>query len=258
MHVARHFSPLVLSLLFGCAQAADNYAAQGTPAAASAPTPALHIPPGVDAKLYALGVLLSEKLQDFDFSESEMNSVRTGFGEGLRHPADALAARAYIPQIQDLQQARAQAVAAREASLGHAYLDKVAKLPHAVKTTSGLVYVPLVPGNGASPTANDRVKVNYTGRLIDGTVFDASERQGQPVVFGVSGVIPCWTEALQRMKVGGKSRVVCPAEIAYGDRGAPPDIKPGATLDFEVELLEIAHADAPIYPTPAHSGNVTH
>jgi FKBP-type peptidyl-prolyl cis-trans isomerase FkpA/FKBP-type peptidyl-prolyl cis-trans isomerase FklB len=83
------------------------------------------------------------------------------------------------------------------------------------------------------------VKVHYHGTLIDGTVFDSSVQRGQPATFPLNGVIPCWTEGVQRMKVGEKSRLVCPSQIAYGDRGAPPKIKPGATLVFEVELLEI-------------------
>jgi FKBP-type peptidyl-prolyl cis-trans isomerase FkpA/FKBP-type peptidyl-prolyl cis-trans isomerase FklB len=83
------------------------------------------------------------------------------------------------------------------------------------------------------------VKVHYQGTLIDGTVFDSSLQRGEPVSFPLGNVIKCWTEGLQQMKVGGKSRLVCPANLAYGDRGSPPNIKPGATLVFEVELLEI-------------------
>jgi len=86
------------------------------------------------------------------------------------------------------------------------------------------------------------VKVNYKGTLRDGTVFDSSYERKAPVTFGLKQVIPCWTEGLQKMKAGGKAKLVCPAQIAYGDRGAPPLIKPGAALTFDVELLEIVAA----------------
>jgi FKBP-type peptidyl-prolyl cis-trans isomerase FkpA/FKBP-type peptidyl-prolyl cis-trans isomerase FklB len=99
--------------------------------------------------------------------------------------------------------------------------------------------------------------VHYEGKLIDGTVFDSSIKRGQPATFNLGSVIPCWTEALQLMKVGGKSRIVCPAILAYGERGAPPVINPGATLVFEVELLNIAPraaaGSAPPGPAPAGS-----
>jgi len=94
-------------------------------------------------------------------------------------------------------------------------------------------------GEGASPAATDRVKVHYHGTFLDGSVFDSSVQRGQPAVFPLNGVIPCWTEALQLVKVGGKARVICPPEIAYGPRGAPHRIPPNATLNFEVELIAI-------------------
>ena len=101
------------------------------------------------------------------------------------------------------------------------------------------MYSEITPGTGDQPKATDKVKVHYQGTLIDGTVFDSSVQRGQPVTFALNQVIPCWTEGVQRMKVGGKSKLVCPSSIAYGDHGRPPKIKPGATLVFEVELLGI-------------------
>ena len=108
-----------------------------------------------------------------------------------------------------------------------------------VKTASGLVYTELKAGSGASPNATDTVKVNYRGTLADGTEFDSSYKRGQPAEFPLNRVIPCWTEGVQKMKVGGKAKLVCPPSIAYGDRGAGSAVPPGATLTFEVELLEI-------------------
>ncbi len=107
------------------------------------------------------------------------------------------------------------------------------------KTASGLVYKELRAGTGASPKASDNVTVNYRGTLTNGTEFDSSYKRNMPATFPLSGVIPCWTEGVQMMKVGGKAQLTCPAKIAYGDRGAPPLIGPGATLIFEVELLKI-------------------
>jgi FKBP-type peptidyl-prolyl cis-trans isomerase FkpA len=114
-----------------------------------------------------------------------------------------------------------------------------AKEAGAVVTPSGLVYRSLKDGKGTSPSATDTVKVHYRGTFPDGKEFDSSYKRGEPIEFPLNGVIKCWTEGLQRMKVGGKARLTCPAAIAYGARGAPPDIPPNATLLFEVELLGI-------------------
>ena len=115
-----------------------------------------------------------------------------------------------------------------------------AKEKGAIVTPTGLVYVSLREGRGASPTAADVVKVHYRGTLANGTEFDSSYKRNEPAQFPLGGVIPCWTEGVQRMKVGGKAKLVCPAAIAYGQRGAGGVIPPNATLQFEVELLEIA------------------
>jgi FKBP-type peptidyl-prolyl cis-trans isomerase FkpA len=122
-----------------------------------------------------------------------------------------------------------------DAAASKAYLEKAAAEPGAVHTPSGLIYRELRAGTGTSPTATDTVKVNYKGTLVDGKKFDSSDG----VKFPLNQVIPCWTEGVQKMKVGGKSELVCPASIAYGERGQPPDIPGGATLIFEIELLGI-------------------
>jgi FKBP-type peptidyl-prolyl cis-trans isomerase FkpA len=108
-----------------------------------------------------------------------------------------------------------------------------------VTTPSGLVYQSLKDGSGAQPAATDTVKVHYRGTLADGREFDSSHKRGQPAEFPLNRVIPCWTEGVQRMKVGGKARLICPPAIAYGSRGAGGVIPPDATLQFEVELLDI-------------------
>ena len=116
-----------------------------------------------------------------------------------------------------------------------------AKEPGAVVTPSGLVYRSLKDGDGASPTAADSVKVHYRGTFPDGKEFDSSYKRNEPAQFPLGGVIKCWTEGVQKMKVGGKAKLTCPSGIAYGERGAGGGlIPPNATLLFEVELLEIA------------------
>lgn len=120
------------------------------------------------------------------------------------------------------------------------YLERAAGEKGAVKTASGAVVIPIRDGSGPVPKASDTVTVHYTGKLIDGKVFDSSVGRGEPAKFPLRRVIPCWTEGVQKIKVGGKARLVCPPETAYGAQGAPPDIPPNAVLTFEVELLSIA------------------
>ena len=189
--------------------------------------------------LYAIGLAVAGSLSAFALSPAELELVKAGLSDGVLNKPRQVDLQAYGPKIQELQKARASVVAAAEQKAGQAVLDKAAAEKGATKTASGLVIVPIKPGTGAAPKATDRVKVHYHGTLADGGVFDSSVQRGEPATFPLNGVIPCWTEGLQLMKVGGKSRLVCPAAIAYGDRGAPPRIKPGATLTFEVELLEI-------------------
>jgi FKBP-type peptidyl-prolyl cis-trans isomerase FkpA len=114
-----------------------------------------------------------------------------------------------------------------------------AKEAGAVVTPSGLVYRAIKDGNGGSPSASDKVKVHYRGTFPDGREFDSSYKRGEPIEFALNGVIPCWTEGVQRLKVGGKAKLTCPPAIAYGARGAGGVIPPNATLLFEVELLGI-------------------
>lgn len=125
-----------------------------------------------------------------------------------------------------------------ELARSEAYLAEAAARGGALTTPSGLVYRELEPGSGPMPMASNTVSAHYRGTLVDGTEFDSS-LGGDPLEIPLTRVIPCWTEGLQLMRVGGKSELVCPAAIAYGEQGAPPDIPGGAALIFEVELLEI-------------------
>jgi FKBP-type peptidyl-prolyl cis-trans isomerase FkpA len=188
---------------------------------------------------YALGLMMSQSLNQFALSEAELDMVKAGLTDGvLKRPAK-VDPKAIMPKVQQLAQARASVAAEQEKKAGAAFLAKASAEKGAAKTDSGLVMTTLKAGKGAAPKKTDKVKVHYHGTLIDGTVFDSSVQRGEPATFGLDQVIPCWTEGVQHMKVGGKSRLVCPSQLAYGDRGAPPQIKPGATLIFEVELLDI-------------------
>ncbi|MGH7310171.1 MAG: FKBP-type peptidyl-prolyl cis-trans isomerase [Candidatus Rokuibacteriota bacterium] len=207
----------------------------------AAPPAAMATEPTTDAQktLYALGMIIGQNLGPFALTQVELDMVKAGLTDTVLKRPGKVDTTAYAPKIQELQQQRAASMAATEKKAGQAFLDKASGEKGATKTASGLVISTLKPGNGVSPKVSDSVRVHYHGMLTDGTVFDSSVQRGEPASFALNGVIPCFREGVQLMKVGGKSRLVCPADLAYGDRGAPPRIRPGATLVFEIELLEI-------------------
>jgi FKBP-type peptidyl-prolyl cis-trans isomerase FkpA len=185
--------------------------------------------------LYALGFSIGESLRTFSLSKSEVELVKKALTDGAMGEKSPVSMEEYGPKIRELASARAK-------KAGDEYLAKAAKEKGAQKTSSGLVYIPIKEGTGKKPSESDTVKVNYRGTLTTGEEFDSSYARGEPAEFPLNGVIKCWTEGVGKMKAGGKSKLVCPADIAYGDRGAPPKIPPGATLVFEVELLEVKAA----------------
>lgn len=195
--------------------------------------------------LYAIGLALSRNLAQFELTPAELALVTRGLADGLSGKKPAVELAQWSGKIQELSQARSRATAEREKAAGAEFLARMAAEPGAQRTPSGLVYRELAPGSGDQPSATDRVRVHYHGTLIDGTVFDSSRERGEPATFPLNGVIKCWTEGVGMMKVGGKSKLVCPADLAYGDRGMPPRIRPGATLVFEVELLGIETPGGP-------------
>ncbi len=188
--------------------------------------------------VYAIGLSIAERLGEFELDENEIELVKNGLGDGLReNPQVSL--RMWGHRVEGFRRARMEQTALREKALSAEFLAKIAAEKGVEKLPSKLLYKELVEGSGNLPSRTDRVKVHYHGTLVDGTVFDSSVQRGRPGTFGLDGVIACWTEGLQKMKVGGKSRLVCPPEIAYGTKGKPGKIRPGAVLTFEVELLEI-------------------
>ena len=189
--------------------------------------------------LYALGVAAARELKPFNLTPAELEFVMKGLADAVASKPLAADPDVYRPRVQQLLAARRKATGDLQAAAGKAYLAKAATEKGAVKTASGLVYVPIKEGTGPSPWATDTVKVNYRGTLIDGTEFDSSYKRQQPAQFVLNKVIKGWTEGLQKMPAGGKARLVCPPSLAYGEKGAGAIIPPNATLVFEVELLEI-------------------
>jgi FKBP-type peptidyl-prolyl cis-trans isomerase FkpA len=212
---------------------------------AQAPAPKASVPATDDDKtVYSLGLSIYRSLAQFDLSPAEMELVKQALTDAAANKP-AVDITTYGPKIETLASARASRVAGKEKATSAAYITKAAAAPGAVKTDSGLIYKELTPGTGASPKATDNVKVNYRGTLTNGTEFDSSYSRNMPAEFPLNGVIPCWTEGVQKMKVGGKAQLVCPSDLAYGDQGRPPTIAGGATLVFEVELLEIGGGEPP-------------
>jgi FKBP-type peptidyl-prolyl cis-trans isomerase len=195
--------------------------------------------------LYSLGVILSSNIQTFNFTDAELAMVTAGLADGAKDEAMFKPEEmdAFIPKLQELQRTRAEAALAEEKKVGAEHLEKAAAEAGAEKTASGMVYKMVTEGSGPSPSAEDNVKVHYEGKLVNGKVFDSSKERGEPVTFPLNQVIGCWTEGVQKMKVGGTAQLVCPPDLAYGDRGNPPQMPGGATLIFDVELLEIVKED---------------
>lgn len=229
------------------AAAAAKPAVAPKPAIAPKPVPAAKKLPGAAAgpalstddekTIYALGLSIFRSITPFDLSPAELEIVKRALSDA-QTGKPALEVNDWGPKIGPLAQARGQRVRDKEKLVSKAYLDKAATEPGAVKTDTGLVYKEVTPGTGKSPEATSTVKVHYRGTLINGTEFDSSYKRNEPAEFALNAVVKCWTEGLQKMKAGGKSRLVCPSDLAYGDQGRPT-IPPGAALIFDVELLEV-------------------
>ncbi len=187
---------------------------------------------------YGFGYQIGHNLHRMRMDLSWEMLVR-GLQTGLRGEKPAAPEQELLTAMQEHERVVRTKVAATNKQEGEAFLKANKEKPGVTTLDSGLQYQVLQEGKGPKPKVTDRVRTHYHGTLIDGTVFDSSVERGEPVTFGVSEVIPGWSEALQLMSVGSKWRLFVPSELAYGVQGAGPDIGPNSVLIFEVELLGI-------------------
>ena len=196
---------------------------------------------------YALGLSMGNNFRASGITEINVQDFADGvaavfYGSTPKMSYDEAKAeiQAYFTEMEKKQRAAAEELGKANAAAGEAFLAENGKRVEVKTTPSGLQYEVLTEGDGPRPEANDQVEVHYTGKLIDGTVFDSSVDRGMPATFGVTQVIPGWVEALQLMKAGSKWRLFIPSNLAYGPNGAPGSpIGPNATLIFDVELLKV-------------------
>ena len=191
-----------------------------------------------DKTLYSLGLALSRNLTQVDLTETELETVLRGVRDGVLDREPEVALEEYGPKIADFVQTRVDAKTVLVKAEGIAYLAKMAEAEGAQKTESGVVIFDEVIGEGPNPTETGQVKLHYRGTFPDGEEFDSS-MGGEPITHPTNGFVPCFTEAILDMKVGGKRKFICPSDLAYGERGSAPLIPPSATLAFEVELIEV-------------------
>jgi FKBP-type peptidyl-prolyl cis-trans isomerase FklB len=192
-----------------------------------------------DSVSYSLGVLIGQNLKKQGLTDLDPALFTTAMKDALAGNPTKLDPTAANKCVMDVTTKQKELGSKKTIDEGRAYLAKNAERKGVVVLPSGLQYEVLTEGTGPTPKSSDKVKVHYTGTLLDGTVFDSSVERGEPIVFPVTGVIQGWVEALQLMKVGSKWKLFIPYNLAYGERGAGGQIGPYATLIFEVELLGI-------------------
>lgn len=187
---------------------------------------------------YSVGSMYGSRFKSFDLNEAEINSLLAGVYDSAKGEAEKIKVSEYAMKWRDLYLKRTKEISEKETKKGSDYIQNFIQKEAGVKTESGLAYKILEKGTGEVPGPTDTVTVNYHGTLIDGTVFDSTRERGKPISFPLNRVIKGWTEGLQLVAKGGKIKLVIPADLAYGELGAPPKIPGGATLNFEIELLD--------------------
>lgn len=203
-----------------------------------------------DKTFYAMGFMLGGNLQRLSLTDAEIAALYKGISMAAKNEKSEVDMAKYQNRIQEVFKSRMDKVSQKEKDSGKNYLEKFVAQEGATKTASGLAYKVIKEGTGTTPSAEDVVEVHYHGTLLDGTVFDSSVERGKTISFPLNRVIKGWTEGLQTMKEGGKSKFVIPADLAYGEAGAPPKIPGGATLVFEVELFKVTKAADANKPEP--------
>jgi FKBP-type peptidyl-prolyl cis-trans isomerase len=187
---------------------------------------------------YYLGTALSVNLAPLNPTDEEVELIVRGLHDALAGNAIELDAETFGLKLNEIAQERMAVSSLREEAAGREYLQQMAAEDGAIVTDSGIVILELVAGTGASPAPDSTVTAHYHGTLRDGTVFDSSVTRGQPFTSSLDKVIPCWREAIPSMQEGGKSKITCPVELAYGAQGSGA-IPGGAALTFEVELIDV-------------------
>jgi len=234
-------TPFTLLAVLALAAAAPARAQQ--PKAAAPPPPAEKKPADTNKTLYAVGVAVAKSLEVFSLTPAELDTVIKGIRDAAsgktKTELDQQTQQDVNEHARTRMEKTSKAASEKEKAAAPAAIAKAGQEKGAMKTASGAIVIPIKEGSGASPKETDKVKVHYTGTLTNGKVFDSSEQRGQPAEFPLNGVIKCWTEGLQKMKVGGEAKLVCPSDTAYGDQGRPPVIPGNAVLTFDVKLLEI-------------------
>lgn len=188
--------------------------------------------------LYGVGLVIARQLDVFNLTPRELKLVKRGISDGVLGRKQRVDFAEYSKKSQELGISRRNAYGKQLEAKSAQFMEKAANQPGAVKTSSGLIYLPLLEGQGSSPAEINTVKLHYRSTLIDGKEMDSSYKRGKPDEAPLNEFLKCLTEGVQLMKPGGKARLVCPSEIGFGKEGSGI-IPPNATLVFEVELIEV-------------------
>ena len=197
-----------------------------------------------ERSVYTIGYLMGRNVAPFNLTPAELKVAQSGLSDAALGKPALVDIRFHQSRVNDMLAKRMEGSASKEKSKGKIYVENFLKEHKAQAIPGGGWYLEVKAGQGAVPVKTDTIKANYRGTTVDGAQFDSSYDRGEATQFPLDGVIPCWTNGIGMMKVGGKAKLVCPSDVAYGDPGRP-GIKPGATLIFDVELVEIVKVEKP-------------